>query len=277
MKLGCHVSISGGFSDCAKRARALGCDAFQFFSKNPRSFKGKAADPVEGAIGIAYCQENGMIALAHSPYITNLSTADAQLHGITVTSLLQDLHNAETYGACGLVVHCGKHMEQGEDEGIRRMVETLNEILDEYAGPVPILLENTAGQGSELGTTLDVLLRTRAGAVHPERIGFCFDTCHAFAAGLYTPTTWAPLAEEMRASGYREHLIAVHLNDSKFPAGTHKDRHENIGKGEIGEECLREILRCGLFDGLPVVLETPVEDEKEYGPELAYTRSLAGL
>ena len=277
MKLGCHVSISGGFASAAKRALGLGCEAFQVFSKNPRSFKGKAADPADGAAGVAFCQEHGLICIAHAPYILNLSTPEAELHSITVSSLVLDLQNAEVFGCKGLVVHCGRHVEQGTVEGLRRMVATLDEILTEYRGPVPILLENTAGQGTELGTTLEELLATRAATVNAGRIGFCFDTCHAFAAGLFDRDNWEACAETMRSTGFLEHLVAVHLNDSKFPYAARRDRHEKIGRGEIGEAAMTTILRSGALADLPVVLETPVSDEAEYAQEIVYCRQLAGL
>lgn len=274
MRLGCHVSISGGFASCARRALNLGCEAFQFFTSNPRSYKGKAPDAADGAVGVAFCREHALVAVGHAPYILNLSTPDAELHRTTVGVLVRDLQTAEVYGACGLVVHMGRHVGQGEEEGIARMVATLDEILEQYHGPVPLLLENTAGQGSELGTTLEQCLRTRAAARAPERIGFCFDTCHAFAAGLYGATNWDALAVEMERSGYRQHLVAVHLNDSKVASGARRDRHANIGKGEIGVSGISTILRSSAFIHLPVVLETPVNDESEYEAELAYTRSL---
>ena len=277
MKLGCHMSISGGFAACARRAHELGCEAFQVFSKNPRSFTGKTPDPADAAAGVAYCRERGMLVIAHAPYVLNLSTPEDELHATTVRSLVHDLNNTEAYGGTGLVVHCGRHMERGTEEGIRRMAGTLSEILDVYQGPVPILLENTAGQGTELGTTLEELLETRSLTTAPKRIGFCFDTCHAFAAGLYDVDGWDALAETMRSTGYRDHLVAIHLNDSKFPYGSRRDRHDKIGQGVIGTAGFTTILRSNVLSGLPVVLETPVDDEKEYGPEIAYCRGLAGL
>ena len=117
-------------------------------------------------------------------------------------------------------------------------------------------------------------MEVRSRVEQPERIGFCFDTCHAFAAGIYRPEDWEAFVEQARSIGYWEHLKAIHLNDSKFEHGSHKDRHANLGKGFIGEEGLAILLRSGAFDGLPVVLETPVKDEAEYGPEMAYARSL---
>jgi deoxyribonuclease-4 len=220
--------------------------------------------------------EYGLVAVAHAPYITNLSTPDPELQAVSIASLKQDLENAEAYGAVGCVCHMGKHVDMGEEYGMARMVETLNRLLEAYTGPCLLLLENTAGQGSELGTSLEQCVEVRSRVEQPGRIGFCFDTCHGFAAGAYRPGDWEAFVAAGRASGYWEHLKAVHLNDSKFDHGSHRDRHENLGKGFIGEAGLARILRSGAFTGLPVVLETPVKDEAEYGPEIVYARSLLG-
>ncbi|MFZ5816361.1 MAG: deoxyribonuclease IV [Bacillota bacterium] len=274
MKLGCHISISKGFAQSVENAYRLGCESFQFFTKNPRAFKGKAADPGEAERGRALMAQYGLVAVAHAPYITNLSTPDPALQATSIASLKQDLENAEAYGAVGCVCHMGKHVEMGEEYGIRRMVETLDMLLEEYTGPCLLLLENTAGQGSELGTTLEQCVQVRSMVRQPERIGFCFDTCHGFAAGAYRPEDWEAFVEHARAIGYWEHLKAIHLNDSKFEFGSRKDRHANLGQGFIGEEGLARILRSSALQGLPVLLETPVETEEDYRPEMEYARSL---
>lgn len=274
MKLGCHISISKGFANSVESAHKLGCEAFQFFTKNPRAFKGKAADPVEAAKGRALMAEYGLVAVAHAPYITNLSTPDPELQQTSIVSLKQDLENAEAYGAVGCVCHMGKHVEQGEAYGMSRMVETLDLLLEAYTGPCLLLLENTAGQGTELGTSLEQCVEVRSRVKQPERIGFCFDTCHGFAAGAYRPEDWEAFVEHARSIGYWEHLKAIHLNDSKFDLGSRKDRHANLGKGFIGEEGIARILRSDALKGLPVCLETPVETEEDYRPELEYARML---
>ncbi|MDB4896057.1 MAG: putative endonuclease [Firmicutes bacterium] len=274
MKLGCHISIAKGFATTVENAHQLGCESFQFFTKNPRAFKGKAADPVQAEKGRKLMAEYGLVAVAHAPYITNLSTPDDELQAISIASLTQDLENAEAYGAVGCVCHMGKHVAQGEEYGMTRMVETLDMLLEQYKGACTLLLENTAGQGTELGTTMEQCVETRSRVAQPHRIGFCFDTCHGFAAGAYRPETWDEFVANARSIGYWEHLKAIHLNDSKADFGAHKDRHANLGKGFIGEEGIARLLRSGAFDGLPVCLETPVETEEDYRPELAFARSL---
>lgn len=274
MKLGCHISISKGYPAAVETAHKLGCQSFQFFTKNPRAFKGKAADPAEAAKGRALLAEYGLVAVAHAPYITNLSTPDPELREISIASLVQDLQNAEAYGAVGCVCHMGKHVGEGEEAGMARMVETLDMLLDAYTGSCTLLLENTAGQGSELGTTLEQCLEVRSRVAQPHRIGFCFDTCHGFAAGAYRVETWTDMVAQARSIGYWQHLKAIHLNDSKFDYGSRKDRHDNLGKGFIGEAGMAAILGSDAFGDLPVVLETPVDNEDDYVPEMAYARSL---
>lgn len=274
MKLGCHISISKGFAHAVESAHRLGCESFQFFTKNPRAFKGKAADPVEAEKGRALMAQYGLVAVAHAPYITNLSTPDPELQQTSIASLKLDLENAEAYGAVGCVCHMGKHVEQGEEYGMTRMVETLDLLLEAYTGSCLLLLENTAGQGSELGTSMEQCVEVRSRVKQPERIGFCFDTCHGFAAGAYRPEDWEAFVAHARSIGYWEHLKAIHLNDSKFDHGSRKDRHANLGKGFIGEEGIARILRSDALQGLPVCLETPVETEEDYRPELEYARAL---
>ncbi|MBA4601197.1 deoxyribonuclease IV [Thermoactinomyces mirandus] len=276
MKIGCHISVAKGFYKAAKRAHELGADAFQVFTKNPRGLRPKKLNRADAEKGKQYCGEQGITLVCHTPYITNLSTPKPDLHEVTIRSIKEDLAIADAYGAAGAVVHCGKHVGEGEEYGRRRMVETLNLILDEYEGNTKLLLENTAGQGSELGLSIRELVEIREAVNKPEKVGFCFDTCHAFAAGIWTEETFTDLVDEMEETKYLENLVAIHFNDSKAPWGSRKDRHEKIGKGEIGAQALSLFLREPRFKRLPVVLETPVEDEQEYAEEIRYLHELKG-
>jgi deoxyribonuclease-4 len=274
MKIGCHISVAKGFLKASQRAKELGATAFQVFTKNPRGLRPKKVDVKDAEAGVRFCREADITLVAHTPYITNLSTPKADLHEVTIRSIREDLRIAEAYGAIGAVVHCGKHVGKGVEYGTQRMIETLNLILSEYDGPVKLLLENTAGQGSELGLTIEDLVAIREATDHPEKIGFCFDTCHAFAAGVWSEETFDQLVETMERTGYLDHLIAIHFNDSKAPFNSRKDRHEKIGKGEIGSAALALFLHCDRFEGLPIILETPVEDEAEYADEIRYLHEL---
>ncbi|RNB80879.1 deoxyribonuclease IV [Brevibacillus panacihumi] len=274
MKIGCHISVGKGLEKAVLNAIELGAESLQVFTKNPRGLRPKKVDYKDAAKGVELLQKHGLTLVCHTPYITNLSTPKEDLQEVTIRSILEDLHIAESYGAVGAVVHCGKHVGEGEEYGTKRMVETLDMILSQYEGPVKLLLENTAGQGSELGLTIPELMEIRGATRYPEKIGFCFDTCHSFAAGQWKLETFDQLTEQMKETGYLDHLVAIHFNDSKAPFASQKDRHEKIGKGEIGSEALAKFLVSPLFDHLPVVLETPVEDEKEYAEEMVYLHGL---
>ncbi|SDB96108.1 Endonuclease IV [Melghirimyces thermohalophilus] len=274
MQLGCHISVAKGFSKACQRAGELGAESFQVFTKNPRGLRPKKLNYKDAEKGVQLMKEQGITLVAHTPYITNLSTPKADLHEVTVRSIKEDLHIADTYGAVGAVVHCGKHVGEGVEAGTERMVDTLNEILADYEGNCRLLLENTAGQGSELGLAIEDLVQIREATDYPEKIGFCFDTCHGFAAGAWNGDTFDELVTRMLETGYREHLVAIHLNDSKAPYNSRKDRHEKIGQGEIGAPALAQFLRSEVFEGLSVVLETPVEQEDEYAEEIRYLHQL---
>lgn len=274
MKIGCHISVGKGLEFAVKRAMELGAESLQVFTKNPRGLKPKKIDHDDAAKGVALLQKHDLALICHTPYITNLSTPKEDLQEATIRSIIEDLHISEAYGASGAVVHCGKHVGEGEEYGIKRMVETLDLILDNYDGPTKLLLENTAGQGSELGLTIPTLMKIREACKHSEKIGFCFDTCHSFAAGQWKLDSFDQLVEEMEQTGYLKHLVAIHFNDSKAPFASQKDRHEKIGKGEIGSEALAKFLTSSKFEHLPIILETPVDDEQEYAEEMVYLHEL---
>jgi len=274
MKFGCHISVSKGFAHAAKVAYELGASSFQVFTKNPRSLRQKKLDYEDARKGVSFCQQQDLTLVTHTPYITNLSTPKEDLHQLTIRSIREDLQIANAYGAVGAVVHCGKHVGQGEATGKERMIETLNAILEGYQGSAKLLLENTAGQGSEIGYTLEELVAIREATQVKEHIGFCFDTCHGFAAGIWSDDTFTDLVTTMKQTGYLNHLEVVHFNDSKTAFRSRKDRHEKIGYGEIGQAALARFLQSPAFEGLPFILETPVKHEREYGEEIQLLRSL---
>lgn len=276
LKIGCHISVGKGLESAVLRAVELGAESLQVFTKNPRGLRPKKVDYKDAEKGVALLREHDLELICHTPYITNLSTPKEDLQEVTIRSILEDLHIAEAYGASGAVVHCGKHVGEGEEYGIKRMVETLDLILDQYEGSVKLLLENTAGQGSELGLTIPSLMEIRGATRNADKIGFCFDTCHSFAAGEWSEETFDRLLEEMEQTGYLQHLVAIHFNDSKAPFASRKDRHEKIGKGEIGSKALAKFLVSEKLQHLPVILETPVDDEREYAEEMVYLHELRG-
>lgn len=275
MQLGCHLSVGKGLSDMLRRGKKLGANAAQYFSKNPRSYRLKIFDSDALRAEAEAVHDLGMITVCHSPYVTNLSTPDLRLQEITISSIVNDLEIAEAYGTPFLVVHCGRHVGEGEAEGRRWMIAAVDEVATRYQGPVRLLLENTAGQGSELGRSTDELLAIHAGLSYPERVGFCFDTCHAFAAGLLDLDRWDEVVAELGREEFRSKVAVVHLNDSKAVLGAGKDRHALLGEGYIGARGLEQFLRADIFPNAPLIIETPVAEEEDYAYEIAKARHWA--
>lgn len=276
MRIGCHISVSKGFSTAVRNAHELGAQCFQYFTKSPRMLRfTKKLDREDADRGVALQKDLGLISLGHAPYLINLSAPEEDMRRASVDALLWDLEVAKARGTYAVVVHCGKHKGEGVEAGIERMREALTRVMTEDQSGVLLLLENTAGQGSELGTTVDELLTLVEGIADPDRLGFCLDTQHAFAAGILNPEAadWFP---ELNRPAFRERLRAVHFNDSKVPHGHHADRHAKIGQGAIGEVGLTRILTDARIHQVPFYLETPVADEKEYQDEMVLCHRLAG-
>jgi len=274
MRIGCHLSIAKGFSKTVKVAPTLGANAFQYFTKNPRGFRNaKPLDRVEAERGRALMQELDLVAVGHTPYLINLASPEEGLFEASVQALVQDLVIAEARGSYGIVVHCGKPKEHGRDYGIERMHQALKLVLEQNTTQgVKILLENTAGQGSEIGTTLEELL-TLVEPFSAEQVGICMDTQHAFGSGMMTkenPGAFPGFANPE----FMKRLHAIHLNDSKVEFNAHKDRHELIGQGALGLEAISQILNDPRLKDIPFYLETPVDNESQYADEIAKVKAL---
>lgn len=276
MQIGCHVSIRNGYEEAARTAHKEGGASFQFFPKNPRSLGVKSFASRDAAACRAFCEQHGMLAIAHTAYLVNLCVETADLYEVTVASVRNDLEIAEACGALGVVVHFGQ--DKGPDvlAGYRRMIQMMNEILAGWSGQAKLLIENNAGQGNRMGITLEELTQVRQLLAEPEKVGFCLDTCHAFASGLWNGENWREVAERMRELDYFSHLRAVHLNDSVYPSGSFRDRHAPIGKGMIGDEAFAEFLRTPELHGLPIVLETARGTDGGHREEIRHVRQLAG-
>lgn len=271
---GCHISIRNGYAGAARTAVRLGATAFQYFPKNPRGLAVKEFDPADAAACAAICREHGIRSIAHTTYATNLA-AEGALREPTVRSLRNDLDIADACESIGVVVHFGK-WKSGHDplDGYKLILSALNETLDGRLGEARLLIENQAGEGTGIGTTMEELTSIRSFAERPEMIGFCLDTCHLFASGVWDGTNGESLLKLGRDIGFFTHLMAVHVNDSVYPAGSRRDRHANIGRGAIGEEALGALLRTEELASLPLVLETPVIRGETHAPEIALLRSI---
>ncbi|MDF2963638.1 MAG: putative endonuclease, partial [Paenibacillus sp.] len=269
MKIGCHISIRKGYEEAARTALKLGAGAFQYFPKNPRSLTVKRWNPKDAEACAQFSRNHGIASIAHAPYPTNLASEDSELRQATVLSLRNDLEIAEACGSVGVVVHFGKYKGGDTLQGYKNIIQCLHEVLSDWQGQAKLLIENQAGEGTLMGTTLEELIQIRNLSDCRDHIGFCFDTCHAFASGLWPshPDGWTDLADKASSLGYFDHLKAVHLNDSMYPCGAGKDRHENIGNGHIGEIRFREFLKSPSIRMLPLVLETPAPGNGSHASE----------
>lgn len=270
MFLGSHVSIRQGYLSAAQTALKLGGKGFQYFPKNPRSLSVKTFDKLDANACAKYCKENDLHSIAHTPYPTNLSVEDGSLKEITVKSLRNDLEIAEACGSIGVVVHFGKYKGEDTLKGYHLMINLLNEVLENWKGKALLLIENNAGQGGKIGTTLEELVQVHQLTNFPEKSGFCLDTCHLFASGIWNGQNWSDVVGKGEKLGYIKNLKAIHLNDSKFPSGSFRDRHANVGKGHIGEKGMIELLNSFFLKEIPIILETPTSTTYSHSDEIQY-------
>lgn len=255
-----------------KTAQSIGANTFAFFTRNPRGSKAKAENPGDCAAAMAALRDNGFGKLvAHGSYTMNLCTADQEARAFATDILLDDLRRMAALPGNYYNFHPGSHVGQGTDTGISQIADALKKAL-EPGYPVTVLLETMAGKGSEVGGSFEEL-RAIIDAVGSDRVGVCLDTCHVWDAGYDIAADLdGVLAEFDRVVGL-DRLCALHLNDSKNPKGSHKDRHECIGAGSLGTATFRSIIRHPALAKLPMILETP-NDLPGYEQELALLRSL---
>jgi len=274
LRIGAHVSTRDGFLGAAHKAASMGANAFQFFPKNPRSLIPKTKLDAKDASACAnWCAEQGIVSIGHAPYALNLAV-DPEQASTMLQALLNGLLIADLCGALGLVVHFGKYAGADKLQGYRNIVQMTNLALKQWNGRALLLLENQAGEGTTMGLTLDEPVTVRRLSDFPEKIGFCLDTCHLFASGVWNGRNWTQLEEAGRQLGYFDHLKAIHLNDSVYPHGSRKDRHAPIGQGAIGPQPLRELLQSDSVRGVPLFLETPPEADGTHRNEIQYVKHL---
>lgn len=279
MRLGAHESISGGLYKAFDRARSVGCDALQIFVKSNRSWAVKPLTEEDIARFKAKAEETGIQpVVAHTSYLLNLGTPDDTLWKRSRDTLIVELERCEALGVPYLVLHPGSHVGTGEEVGLAQVAQALGEVHAATPGfRAQILLETTAGQGTNLGYRFEHLGWLLEHTPTGERLGVCLDTCHVFAAGyeLRTPDGYAATMEAFDRAVGLGRLKALHLNDSKGDLGSRKDRHEHIGKGYIGLEGFRHVLNDSRLANLPGLLETPKSDDLHEDREnLAVLRSL---
>ena len=255
---GCHLSASGGSAAMVKTALSIGANTFAFFTRNPRGSKAKPEDPADAAKAAAMLEENHFGKLvAHGAYTMNLCTADADARAFAAGILEDDLRRMAALPGNFYNFHPGSHVGQGTQAGIDYIAAALkNALRHDY--PVTVLLETMAGKGSEIGGRFEEL-KDILDAVGSENVGVCLDTCHVYDGGYDIVNDLnGVLAEFDRMIGL-DRLHALHLNDSKNPFASHKDRHECLGKGSLGLETFRRIVNHPQLKDKPMILETPNE------------------
>tara|TARA_B100001245_G_scaffold145967_1_gene109086 strand:- start:1102 stop:1941 length:840 start_codon:yes stop_codon:yes gene_type:complete len=276
MKLGVHVSIAGSIDLSIDRARSLGLNTFQIFTRNPRGWK--FSDLKESNIvnfKNKILSENISTVVCHMPYLPNLSSPKEDVHNMSINALSSELERCNTLGIEYVVTHIGSHLGTGLEKGLDRVVKACNTALSNSSNNTMIVLENTAGTKNNVGSKFDELKYIFDNVNDKSRIGFCFDTCHAFAAG-YDLSTSKSVIDTLKKFDQiigLKYLKVVHLNDSKGELGNGLDRHQHIGRGFIGENGFRELLKNSTIKQLPLILETPIDEtfDDEYNINKIYS------
>ena len=274
LHIGCHLSPSDGLLNMAKTASSLSADTFQFFSRNPRGSKAKPLDASDAAAMLAYLQDNAFApVLVHAPYTLNPCAEKPETAQFAELVMRDDLIRCTAMKTPFYNFHPGSHVGQGETVGIQKTTALLNRILDESTDTT-VLIETMAGQGSEIGGTFEAVRAIIDGVERNERVGVCLDTCHIFAAGYDLVNDPDGVLTALDRVIGLDRLKFVHLNDSKFGCGEHKDRHAPIGEGFIGLEGVRRIVNHPALRNLPFCLETPHEQLSEYADEIRLVRGM---
>ncbi|HSQ93207.1 MAG TPA: deoxyribonuclease IV [Methanoregula sp.] len=278
VKVGVHVSIAGSLDLAVDRAQDAGCDVFQIFSRNPRGWGYKPLSDEDADLFRAKVKTTGIMPVDHMPYLPNLASPKPEIYEKSVETLTAELGRCSRLGIPYLVTHLGHHLGDGMAGGRMRVVKAVSTALEAADNPVMLLLENTAGEKNSVGSSFEHLRAIMDELAFPGRIGVCFDTCHAFAAGYELRTDEGlkeTLAEFDEQVGIKN-LKVIHLNDTKGDRGSGLDRHEHIGMGFIGEDGFRRILHQHIFSSLPLICETPVDDRRDDRGNIETVRALAG-
>lgn len=260
---GAHMSVAGGMCNAVEDSIRHGCDTVQVFTKNASQWKGKPLQEEDiksfrKAIQSAGLKKN----LSHNSYLINLGSQDDAMFAKSLDAMVDEMERAEALGLDYLVAHPGSHLGAGEEAGLKRIASGLDETQARCKGfKVKLLLEITAGQGTNLGCRFEHIASILHQVKAPE-LGVCFDTCHAFAAGyaMGTKSEYESTFQQFDEIIGLKKLLAFHVNDSKKKLGSRVDRHEHIGKGEMGLEPFRFLVNDPSFDKLPMILETAKEE-----------------
>jgi len=278
VKVGVHVSIAGSLDLAVDRAKDAGCDVFQIFSRNPRGWASKPLLDADADLFRAKIKTTGILPVDHMPYLPNLASPKPEIYEKSVATLSAELDRCDRLGIPYLVTHLGHHLGDGIAGGRMRVIQAISTALGDADNAVMLLLENTAGEKNSVGSSFEHIRAIMDELPFPGRVGVCFDTCHAFAAGYELRTEEGleeTLAQFDEQVGLR-HLKVIHLNDTKGDRGSGLDRHEHIGLGFIGKDGFRRILHHNVIASLPLVCETPVDDRRDDRGNIEMVRELAG-
>lgn len=273
---GAHMPTTGGLTSAIKEAQRIGCDAVQLFTSSPYQWQRK---PLEESViqefKQAYKASDLKQLVSHDIYIVNLCSLELESQEKSVRSIIDNMKRCSQLGIPYLVSHIGAHMNQGEEAAIHIITKHIQTILKETPEDVILCMENTAGQGSTMNYKFEHLSQIIEGCKGDPRLGICFDTCHAFGAGYDLRTLESydhTFSEAERLIGI-DRIKVIHCNDSKKPLGSKVDRHEHLGKGEIGEDAFRLLVNDPRCYNIPIILETP-EPKKMHETNLQKLRSL---
>lgn len=273
--IGPHVSASGGVANAPKNAMAVGASAFALFTKNQRQWFStplSSKDIEEFRSAVAESGISPEYILPHDSYLINLGSPDPEGLEKSRNSFFEEMERCQQLGLTMLNFHPGSHLKKiTEEECLDRIAESINMALDRTEG-VTAVIENTAGQGSNLGFAFWQLRKIIDGVHDKSRVGICIDTCHTYSAGYDLRNDYVNVWKEFDEIVGREYLRAIHLNDTKKEKGSRVDRHDSIGKGLLGMEFFNQIMKDESLDGIPFILETP--DETLWAEEIALLQSL---
>jgi deoxyribonuclease IV len=268
-KFGAHMSISGGYDRAVRAAHAVDFRTVQLFTKNNNQWKATPITAEHVALFRQTLDETGIVEpVAHTSYLINMGSPDDVLWQKSIDAMIVEVERSSLLGITDLVVHPGSHMGEGEEAGLARIAQALDQVHARTEGlMVRIDLETTAGQGTNLGYRFDHLRDILQRVAHPERLGVCADTCHIFAAGysMGTPKEYDETIDRLDRSVGLRNLRVWHLNDSCRECGSRVDRHAAIGAGHMGLEPFRHLVNDSRFRDLPMILETPkgIEDGED--------------
>ncbi|OYD17501.1 hypothetical protein CH333_00755 [candidate division WOR-3 bacterium JGI_Cruoil_03_44_89] len=277
MKFGFHISISGGFGKVVQRAEARGCETIQLFSRNPRGWRYSPLKEPQVNKFVKDRETSGIDPLfIHLPYLPNLASPKPDLLRISTFALEEELRRAKILGAGFVVAHMGARLNSSIEEAVSRIADSINTAFNGVGNNVILLLENTAGEGTEVGDSFSVMRSVLEAIDDKDRVGVCLDTAHAFEAGynLSTKEGLNDILEEFDDTIGLNRLYLLHLNDSKTPLGSHRDRHWHIGEGYIGLEGFRNIVNHPLLMHLPGIMETPRRGDEDDVRNMTTVREL---